>query len=374
MSCSAADEPTETSSPSEPTGEATEFLTGPCTAGNIGQPCDPDGATGPLLECGGICFVGTNSLPACVTLAAAGIKTLDGAACGTVSGIGSGPCANSCLNGACIAVAAKAGAACRPANSLNTNTCSGQCNGTGTCISAVSPCSYGRNGCVVNTCIINATAGSCQALNLLKDTSCNDGNACSLTDTCDGAGKCAPATMKNCDDGNVCTTDTCNPNNGVCLGQPNTNPCDDKNACTTGDTCANGSCQPGTTPTNCDDNNACTTDSCNPATGCAHVAKNCNDNNACTTDSCNTTSGACVNTTVNCDDNDPCTTDACNTTSGCTHTPIAGCADAGSGGTGGASGSGGASGCGGQQSLTLEAARDTYIVNTPPGSNHGTET
>lgn len=46
----------------------------------------------------------------------------------------------------------------------------------------------------------------------------------------------------------------------------------------------------------------------------------------------------------------------------------------GSGGTGGTSGSGGASGCGGQQSLTLEAARDTYIVNTPPGSNHGTET
>ena len=45
----------------------------------------------------------------------------------------------------------------------------------------------------------------------------------------------------------------------------------------------------------------------------------------------------------------------------------------GTGGTGGASGSGGASGCGGQQSLTLEAARDTYIVNTPPGSNHGTE-
>ena len=43
------------------------------------------------------------------------------------------------------------------------------------------------------------------------------------------------------------------------------------------------------------------------------------------------------------------------------------------GGTGGASGSGGAAGCGGVQSLTLEAARDTYIVDPPPNSNHGSK-
>lgn len=43
---------------------------------------------------------------------------------------------------------------------------------------------------------------------------------------------------------------------------------------------------------------------------------------------------------------------------------------AGTGGTGGTDGGGG---CGGTQTKTLEATRDTYIVNVPPGSIHGTE-
>jgi hypothetical protein len=44
------------------------------------------------------------------------------------------------------------------------------------------------------------------------------------------------------------------------------------------------------------------------------------------------------------------------------------------GGTGGASGgTGGTAGCTGPQTLTVEASRDTYIVNTPPGSTHGAE-
>lgn len=48
-------------------------------------------------------------------------------------------------------------------------------------------------------------------------------------------------------------------------------------------------------------------------------------------------------------------------------------ATGGTGATGGAAGSGGSAGCGGSQSLILDAARDTYIVNTPPGSNHGSK-
>ena len=54
----------------------------------------------------------------------------------------------------------------------------------------------------------------------------------------------------------------------------------------------------------------------------------------------------------------------------------AGGATGGSAGTGGAPGGGGSGavgGCGGQQTLVLEANRDTYIVNSPPSSVHGSE-
>lgn len=45
---------------------------------------------------------------------------------------------------------------------------------------------------------------------------------------------------------------------------------------------------------------------------------------------------------------------------------------AGGGGSGGSAGDG-AAGCAGQQTLVLDAARDTYIESSPPTSNHGTE-
>ena len=51
---------------------------------------------------------------------------------------------------------------------------------------------------------------------------------------------------------------------------PDGTACSDGSACTTADACANGSCSGGPPPS-CDDGSACTADSCNPATGCAHV-------------------------------------------------------------------------------------------------------
>ena len=39
--------------------------------------------------------------------------------------------------------------------------------------------------------------------------SCDDGNACTVADTCDGAGACVPGSAPDCDDGNLCTTDSC---------------------------------------------------------------------------------------------------------------------------------------------------------------------
>ncbi len=39
--------------------------------------------------------------------------------------------------------------------------------------------------------------------------SCDDGDACSVGDTCDGAGTCVPGSAPDCDDGNLCTKDSC---------------------------------------------------------------------------------------------------------------------------------------------------------------------
>jgi cysteine-rich repeat protein len=39
--------------------------------------------------------------------------------------------------------------------------------------------------------------------------SCDDGDACSVGDTCDGAGACVPGSAPDCDDGNLCTKDSC---------------------------------------------------------------------------------------------------------------------------------------------------------------------
>ena len=121
---------------------------------------------------------------------------------------------------------------------------------------------------------------------------CDDGNACTLGDTCNG-GTCVPGTAVVCDDGNACTANNCNPATGQCE-------------------------YPAIV---CNDNNVCTDDSCNPQTGCVYTNNTaaCTDNSLCTTnDACS--GGACVGTPVNCSDGNACTTDACNPATGqCSH-------------------------------------------------------
>src|SRR5262249_12156863 len=56
-----------------------------------------------------------------------------------------------------------------------------------------------------------------------------------------------------------------------CTHTNNLAACDDGNACSVNDTCRNGTCAGGP-PRDCNDQNACTVDSCDPATGCRHDA------------------------------------------------------------------------------------------------------
>ena len=125
------------------------------------------------------------------------------------------------------------------------------CNGAGACTGNTS-CDDGiactKNTCTAsgcdntqvedNWCRIGGTcrvegvqnpANQCQAClpgasqasrtvwsNKSSNSSCSDGNACTLNDTCSGTGSCRAGSAKNCSDGLSCTSDSCNTSSGVC--------------------------------------------------------------------------------------------------------------------------------------------------------------
>jgi len=189
-------------------------------------------------------------------------------------------------------------------------------------------------------------------------TPCDDHDACTTNDRCDGAGACRPGGMLLCSDGDPCTEDVCRSDVGcVFKARPPGSSCNDATVCKTGDVCMpDGSCIG--TPVSCDDGNPCTIDGCDPVSGCRHapaadgtvcddanactVGDQCNgsgacvgghprtcvDDDACTTDSCDPSAG-CVFAAVSCDDGNECTTDGCDHVLGCWHAPRAGtpCSD-----------------------------------------------
>ncbi|MBM4353345.1 MAG: hypothetical protein FJ109_06030 [Deltaproteobacteria bacterium] len=148
---------------------------------------------------------------------------------------------------------------------------------------------------------------------------CSDGDACTVGDQC-SQGACKPGAAVVCDDANPCTDDGCK--GGICVFGPNQAACDDGNVCTAGEACKDGKCVLGKT-VDCDDSNLCTDDSCDLLLGCLFSLNSnpCDDGNACTLgDKCN--AGACkAGLTASCDDKNPCTDDTCDPAGGCQHTP-----------------------------------------------------
>ncbi len=203
----------------------------------------------------------------------------------------------------------------------------------GACEGAARDCAD-QNGCTDDSC--NESTDTCD--NLSNSAPCDDGNFCTTNDTC-GGGTCS-VFSPTCDDSNVCTDDSCNEEADSCSNVNNTAPCEDGNFCTVSDTCAGGTCGSGPAR-NCSDNNDCTNDSCNETTNvcdnvnntnacddglfctvndvcsggtCGGAARNCSDNNDCTNDVCNDTTDACTNpnNTNPCEDGQFCTSgDAC---------------------------------------------------------------
>jgi hypothetical protein len=129
------------------------------------------------------------------------------------------------------------------------------------------------------------TDDSCDSLtgcsNTHNEADCDDLDACTTADRC-GAGVCRGGPALECDDGNPCTDDACEAARG-CVNDANQAPCEDGDACTVSDTCSGAVCQPGPGVV-CDDGNPCTTDSCDSAAGCVTVDNEdtCDDGLACT--------------------------------------------------------------------------------------------
>src|SRR5690606_3969026 len=115
-------------------------------------------------------------------------------------------------------------------------------------------------------------SGACELDDLPNTTPCEDGNLCTLSDTCQ-SGACQPGTPMSCDTSNDpdCQQTQCIPATGTCEleDRPNTTPCDDGELCTENDTCQSGVCQPGAPPA-CDPNASC--DDSGPTAACV-----CND-------------------------------------------------------------------------------------------------
>ena len=147
------------------------------------------------------------------------------------------------------------------------------------------------------------------------------GGANAVVDDVRVTGACAKvqcATAFDCDDENPCTVDACL--GYACLHATNQLPCDDGDACTVGDTCSGGLCQ--AQPLVCYDDEPCTLDGCDPAVGCQFLpaAGVCDDGDPCTAgDACD--GGTCAGTGILCKDFNPCTRDGCTPGVGCEFAP-----------------------------------------------------
>ncbi|MSP91478.1 MAG: hypothetical protein EXR79_06705, partial [Myxococcales bacterium] len=130
-------------------------------------------------------------------------------------------------------------------------------------------------------------AGTCAML--YPSTECNDGNACTVGDVCDGLGSCVAGKPANCADASPCTADACDGLQGCThVVAPDGTPCGG-GKCAIAGACLGEVCL--SLPQKCDDGNPCTTDSCDAGGVCKILS---------------------LQENAACDDGDPCTgSDAC---------------------------------------------------------------
>jgi parallel beta-helix repeat protein len=212
-------------------------------------------------------------------------------------------------NGTCTSGVAPNGTACNDGNGCTqTDTCqSGVCTGSNPVVCTASDSCHTAGTC-------NTSTGVCTNPVKANGTACNDGNGCTQTDTCQ-SGVCTGSNPVVCTAIDQChTAGTCTPATGVCSNPAKSNgtACNDGNACTRSDTCQSGVCT-GANPVVCTPADGCHTSTCDTSTGSCTIAVApngtvCSDGNACTqTDVCQ--SGTCVGSNpVVCTASDSCHT------------------------------------------------------------------
>ncbi len=197
-------------------------------------------------------------------------------------------CDNECLecrrsDGTCVPVAN--GTPCDDGNPCTQNdTCQ-----AGVCTpGAQKTCPPSTDPCKVSVC--DPATGDCVSENAPNDTPCEDGDLCTVGDTCQN-GTCRPGSPKTCPPStDPCKVSVCVPATGDCVSEnaPNDTPCEDGDPCTLGDTCQNGTCRPGSPKTCPPSTDPCKVSVCNPVTGQCEATQNapsgtpCEDGNPCT--------------------------------------------------------------------------------------------
>lgn len=211
----------------------------------------------------------------------------------------------SCPDGCCDSTRT-----CRIDDGAACGTAGGVCvRCTGECVDGACECASGCPDC--QSC--NPATGRC--VPIANGTACDDGDACTRTDTCQG-GVCVGSNPVTCTALDQChAVGVCNPATGTCSNpnKPNDTACNDGNACTQTDTCQGGVCT-GSNPVVCAAEACENPGVCNPADGicspptpkpegaacsgglcCGGVCQECCDDNDCPTPACQRCDGGlCV--------------------------------------------------------------------------------
>src|SRR5690606_34639745 len=103
-------------------------------------------------------------------------------------------------------------------------------------------CAHLDDACNLGVC--SPADGQCAKAPKADGAACDDGNACTQVDTCQG-GVCTGTAPVVCTPLSQChEAGVCNPATGLCSEplKANGSPCDDSDPCTLTDTCQAGSC------------------------------------------------------------------------------------------------------------------------------------
>lgn len=179
----------------------------------------------------------------------------------------------------------------------------------------------------------NPSNGTCYAEPVNVTGVCNDGNPCTLGDSC-VAGVCQPGPDVDCDDLNECTADACDTETGTCTHENEMDgvECDDGTECTAESACSEGLCAGTDGMAVCEDDNPCTVAVCDEGGACSNdpVARGipCNTDKCLLGQTCDGAGECSGGEDLECDDGNDCTTDDCDAETGCVFEPAAGeCAD-----------------------------------------------